>query len=92
MHDILLVPEPQHESLRVITINAPSEKVWPWLIQVGQDKVAFYSYDWLENLLGVGYRNGDKIVPEWQDLQQIGFIRSVPRNWLFGLGKKEKEG
>lgn len=87
-----LIPAPRHESLRVITINAPPEKVWPWLIQIGQDKAAFYSYDWLENLLGVGYRNGDKIVPEWQGLQQGGFIRSVPRNWLFGLGKEEKEG
>jgi hypothetical protein len=87
-----LIPEPSHESLRVLTIEAPPENIWPWLIQIGQDRAAFYSYDWLENLMGVGYRNSDRIVPEWQDLQQGGFIRSVPKTWLFGLGKEEKTG
>jgi len=87
-----LIPEPSHESLRAVTIDAPPEKVWPWLIQIGQDRAAFYSYDWLENLMGVSYRNCDRVVPEWQDLLQGGFIRSVPKTWLFGLGKEEKAG
>jgi hypothetical protein len=40
----------QYQSRRAITINAPAEVVWSWLIQIGQGRGGFYSYDWLENL------------------------------------------
>jgi hypothetical protein len=30
---------------RSITINAPPEQVWPWLVQIGVDKGGFYTYD-----------------------------------------------
>src|SRR5881628_3529505 len=33
---------------RAITINAPADQVWPWLVQIGQDRAGFYSNDWLE--------------------------------------------
>jgi hypothetical protein len=38
--------------LHAVTIDAPVEKVWPWLAQLGQDRGAFYSYEWLETLPG----------------------------------------
>lgn len=49
-----------------IEIDAPPEAVWPWLLQLGQDRGGFYSYSFLENLVGLGTRNADRIVPEWQ--------------------------
>ena len=49
-----------------ITVNAPVEDVWPWLIQIGQDRAGFYSYTWLENLVGAGMRNASSVRPEWQ--------------------------
>lgn len=33
---------------RGVTIHATADDVWPWLAQLGQDRVGFYSYDWLE--------------------------------------------
>jgi hypothetical protein len=33
-----------------LTINAPAEAVWPWLIQIG-DRAGFYSYDWIERFV-----------------------------------------
>ena len=51
---------------RAITVNAPPDKVWPWLMQIGQDRAGFYSYDWLENLFGGDMRRVDEIRPEWQ--------------------------
>ncbi|MGC2196401.1 MAG: hypothetical protein WA628_17140 [Terriglobales bacterium] len=37
---------------RAITIDAPPEKIWPWLMQMGQDRGGFYSYTPLENMVG----------------------------------------
>lgn len=82
-----LVPRPQNVATRAVTIDAPPGRVWPWLAQMGQDKAAFYSYTWLENLIGVRYRNADRVHPEWQDLERGGFVRSAPRGFLFGLVK-----
>jgi hypothetical protein len=51
---------------RAITIEAPRASVWPWLVQVGQDRAGFYSYTWLENLTGADIHNEDELHPEWQ--------------------------
>ena len=42
---------------RAITIEAPPENVWPWLVQIGQDRAGFYSYTWLENLVLASIHN-----------------------------------
>jgi hypothetical protein len=36
---------------------------------MGQTRGGFYSYTWLENLVGCHMRNADEIVPEWQELK-----------------------
>jgi hypothetical protein len=64
-----VVPHPRGEATHGITINAPAAGIWPWLVQIGQDKGGFYSYSWLENLVGCHLRNADRIRPEFQTLQ-----------------------
>jgi len=64
-----LVEEPKLNATHAITIDAPVGNVWPWLVQVGQKRGGFYSYTWLENLVGCQMRNADQIVPEWQELK-----------------------
>jgi hypothetical protein len=64
-----LVPEPKLKATHAVTIKAPAADVWPWLVQMGQNRGGFYSYTWLENLVGCEMRNADEIVPEWQDLK-----------------------
>jgi hypothetical protein len=49
-----------------VTIEAPPDRVWPWLAQIGQDRGGFYSYEWLENLAGCRMRNAGRIHREWQ--------------------------
>jgi hypothetical protein len=61
-----LLPQGGRQILHAVTINAPVEKVWPWLAQLGQDRAGFYSYEWLENLAGYDMKNADRIHPEWQ--------------------------
>jgi hypothetical protein len=51
---------------RAITIDAPPGAVWPWLMQIGQDRAGFYSNDWLENLFGGDIHNAGVLRPEWQ--------------------------
>lgn len=64
-----LLPEAGEGCLHGITIKAPVEDVWPWLAQIGQDKGGFYSYTWLENLVGCHMHNADHIVPAFQHLE-----------------------
>jgi|SRR6056297_672036 len=61
------VAEPAQQCTRAITIDASPAEVWPWVVQLGADRGGFYSYDWLENLVGLGIHSTDRIVPEWQD-------------------------
>ena len=50
-------------------MNATPDQVWPWLIQLGQDRAGFYSYEWIENAMGLEIHNADSIIPEWQQLE-----------------------
>jgi hypothetical protein len=64
-----LAAEPLRYGIQhAVTIDAPAHAVWPWLLQIGQDRAGFYSYDWLERLFGARIHNVDRIVPEWQQL------------------------
>ncbi len=60
--------EPDARSItRAITVHAPVADVWPWLVQIGQDQAGFYSYTWLENLVGADMHNARSVHPEWQE-------------------------
>ena len=67
-----------------VTIRAPVDSVWPWLVQLGQDRAGFYSYDWLERLAGDNVHNADRIHPEWQHLAAGDFVRAAQRDYLGG--------
>lgn len=58
---------------RGLTIDAPPEVVWPWLVQIGDRRGGFYSHDWLERHIGVHYVEGrhsaTRIHAELQDLE-----------------------
>lgn len=52
---------------RAIQINAPASAVWPWLVQMGPSpRGGAYTYDWIENLLGLNMHSSDEILPEFQ--------------------------
>jgi hypothetical protein len=74
-------------STLALTIDAPPEAIWPWLVQVGQDRGGFYSYTWLENLLGADIHNADTLHGEWQQLAVGDAWRLAPPAYLGGIGK-----
>jgi hypothetical protein len=57
---------------RAVLIEATPEELWPWLIQVGQDRGGFYSYEWLEDLFMADMENVYEIKPEFQWPRQTG--------------------
>jgi len=67
-----------------ITINAPASAVWPWLVQLGQDRGGFYSYAWLERLVGDRIQNADRIHPEWQTIERGDLVRATQPDYLGG--------
>jgi hypothetical protein len=40
-----LVPAPRVQSTRAITIDAPPEQVWPWIVQMAIGRAGFYTHD-----------------------------------------------
>ena len=65
--DELLAPGAS-TTTRAVTVAAPPERVWPWLVQVGQGRGGFYSFQRLENLARCRIRNVDTVVPHLQTL------------------------
>ena len=63
---------------RAITIRASAAQVWPWIAQLGQGRGGFYSYDFLENLVGCDIHSADRLVPEWQDVEVGDEVRFAP--------------
>lgn len=62
-----------------ITIHAPAGAIWPWLVQMGQVRGSFYTYTWVENLLGAKITNLDSIDPALQNLEVGDRIWLTPR-------------
>jgi hypothetical protein len=55
---------------RAITIEAPRSAVWPWIAQMGPSpRGGAYTYDWIENLLGLNMHSADRVLPEYQHPQ-----------------------
>ena len=73
-----LIPRPQISATHALTIQAPPHQVWPWLVQIGQGRGGFYSYEAIENAMGLGMENAERILPEWQDLQVGDVVPLAP--------------
>lgn len=69
-----LVPDAAAIDTRAITIDAPPEAVWPWLVQMGFGRGGWYSYDRLD----MQGRSADAILPEHQSLAVGDIIPTDP--------------
>lgn len=65
-----LIANPDGVATRAITVDAPADKVWPWIVQIGPaPRGGVYTYDWIENLLGLNMHSVDEVLPEFQNPQ-----------------------
>jgi hypothetical protein len=79
-----LLPDADLVSTRAVTIDAPPDAIWPWLVQMGSGRGGAYTYDWIENLFGLDMHSTGAILPQFQDLKvgdelPLGPSRSVMR-------------
>ena len=61
-----LVRRAQFNVTRAISIAAPPDAVYPWIVQIGFRRAGFYSYDLFDNL---GKPSAEQLVPELQDIK-----------------------
>jgi len=80
-----LLTDPEALSTRAITIDASPAAIWPWLVQMGPGRGGAYTYDWIENLLGLDMHSADEILPQFQDLK-VGDV------WRLGALTKRAPG
>ncbi len=62
-----LLPAPDGQATRAVWIDAPASDVWPWLAQMGPaPRGGAYTYDWIENLLGLNMHSAREVLEEFQ--------------------------
>jgi hypothetical protein len=74
-----LIAEADLTATRAITIRVPASQAWPWIAQIGQGRGGFYSYDFLENLVGCDIHSAERIALEWQDVEVGDEVRLAPQ-------------
>ena len=78
-----LVPNPRLVTTRAIIIHAPANRIWPWLLQLGQGRGGLYTFQHLENLARCQMENVNEIRPELQSLAVGDQIRLGPDGYPF---------
>jgi hypothetical protein len=73
-----LIRDANVTATRAVTIRCSPDVVWPWIAQLGQGRGGFYSYDFLENLVGCDIHSADRVVPEWQQLEVGDEVHLAP--------------
>ena len=74
-----LVPDGERAGTMAVTIDAPPDQVWPWLVQIGWDRGGWYSWDRLDN---AGRPSAREVHVEWQDLAVGDYLEF----WAPGAG------
>lgn len=69
-----LLPDAQAQVTDEITIRAPADAVWPWLVQMGVGRAGFYSLDTLDND-GASAR---ELHPEWSSVTVGQVLPAAP--------------
>lgn len=83
---------PFARTVPALTVNAPPKRVWPWIMQIGRDRGGFYSYTWLENLIGADIHNIYHLLPGLPDRQPGDTVWMAPPEKLGGMGEWSSAG
>jgi hypothetical protein len=75
-----LIPNASFNATRAITIQAPPEKVWPWIVQMGYKRAGFYTYDIADN---GGYPSADQVLEQYQHFAVGDWAFNM--NSMFGI-------
>jgi len=74
-----LVEQAQLVATHAVTLAAPPEEVWPWLVQVGWHRAGWYTARWVDRMLfPCNWPSAERIVPELQHLDVGDFVPDGP--------------
>jgi hypothetical protein len=79
------IANPSFNATRGVTIHAPVEAIYPWIVQIGMNRAGWYSYDLLDNL---GRPSADRLLPEHQKIYTGQLIPMSP-DGKYGIYVKE---
>jgi hypothetical protein len=86
-----LLEEADGVSTRATDIAAPASAVWPWIAQMGPSpRGGAYTYDWIENLLGLNMHSVDRVLPEFQHPQVGDMIGYGPNRMRLARVEPER--
>jgi hypothetical protein len=79
-----LVSNPSMKYTQAVTIHAPREIVWAYLVQVGYRRAGWYNWDFINRMADPKYfyeggRSANRIIPELQQLQAGDKIFLTPQ-------------
>jgi hypothetical protein len=85
-----IVKKPDFNATRGISISAPPDEIWKWIIQIGSRRAGWYSIDWMDN---AGIKSSYEILPEFQRIEIGQFIPFTPdqKNGLWVKEYREYE-
>jgi hypothetical protein len=81
-----LSPNADTVTTRAVTVDASAEYVWPWILQLGQDRAGWYSYRLLENLVGSRMPRVHRVVAAFQHRDVGDKVWMYPADRLGGVG------
>lgn len=70
-----IVTKPNFKATRGISIKAPPDEIWKWIIQIGSKRAGWYSIDWIDN---GGVPSSREILLEFQTIAKGQFIPFTP--------------
>jgi hypothetical protein len=70
-----IIAAPMLTVTHAITIDAPPEQVWSWLVQMGSDRAGWYAWDAIDN---GGRPSARRLVPELQALAVGDVLPAIP--------------
>ncbi|MFZ5821256.1 MAG: hypothetical protein ACOYYJ_15275 [Chloroflexota bacterium] len=79
------VSSPSFDATRGVTVHAPPEAIYPWIVQIGMTRAGWYSYDLLDNL---GRPSARQLLPEHQQIYAGQLIPMSP-DGKYGVYVKE---
>ena len=80
-----IVGKPSFNATRAVTIHAPADNIYPWIVQMGVTRAGWYSYDLLDNL---GKPSAESILTRHQNIQ-VGDIILMSPDGKQGMGVKD---
>jgi len=79
------VTMPSFDATRGVTVHAPPEAIYPWIVQIGMTRAGWYSYDLLDNL---GRPSARQLLPEHQHID-VGQLITMSPDGKYGIYVKD---